>query len=227
MEPTMISLKVLSTAAAIALVLPIAAPSASFAQHFRGGKGNVAVGGGGGAPAARFSGGGGGAPMARFSGGASAAPVARFNGGAPAARFSGAGTGTTVTRYSGYSGGGWNGGYRYRRGGGGFIPGAVAGAVIGGALTSSYAYYGGPDYDSSYAYYGGPGYASSYAYYGGPGYYGADYYDYPYYDDSAVVAVAPAPVGDDAVAYCMQTYQSYDPASGTYLGYDGLRHPCP
>jgi hypothetical protein len=25
----------------------------------------------------------------------------------------------------------------------------------------------------------------------------------------------------------MQTYQSYDPASGTYLGYDGLRHPCP
>jgi len=203
MEPTMIDLKVLSTAAAIALVLPIAAPSASFAQNFRGGKGIVAVGGGGGAPAARFSGGGGGVPVARFSGGASAGPVARFNSGAPAARFSSAGTGTTVTRYSGGYGGGWNGGYRYRRGGGGFIRGAVAGAVIGGAL------------------------ASSYAYYGGPGYYGSDYYDYPYYDDSAVVAVVPAPVGDDAVAYCMQTYQSYDPASGTYLGYDGLRHPCP
>lgn len=32
---------------------------------------------------------------------------------------------------------------------------------------------------------------------------------------------------DDSVAYCMQRFKSYDPASGTYLGYDGLRHPCP
>ena len=209
----MIKLKVLSTAAAIALVLPIAAPSASFAQQFKGGKGGVAVGGGRGAPAARFSGGG--APMARFSGGG--APTARYSGssaamarygavstgGAPVARYSGTG----VTRYSGGYGGGWNGGYRHRRGGG-FIPGAVAGAVIGGALASeSYAYYGGPDYYASGSY---------------PG-----YYDDGYSDDAAVVAVAPAPGGDDAVAYCMQTYQSYDPASGTYLGFDGLRHPCP
>jgi hypothetical protein len=209
----MINLKVLSSAAAIALVLPIAVPSTSFAQHFKGGKGgHVAMGGGGGAPAARFSGGGarfsggGGAPVARFSGGASG-PVARFNSGAPAARFSGAGTGTTVARYSSGYGGGWQGGHRYRRGGGGYIPGAVAGAVIGGALASSYAYYGGPGY-----------YSSGYD----PG-----YYDDTYYDDSAVVAVAPAPVGDDAVAYCTQTYRSYDLASGTYLGFDGLRHPCP
>jgi hypothetical protein len=28
-------------------------------------------------------------------------------------------------------------------------------------------------------------------------------------------------------AYCSQRYRSYDPASGTYLGYDGMRHPCP
>lgn len=28
-------------------------------------------------------------------------------------------------------------------------------------------------------------------------------------------------------AYCSQRFRSYDPASGTYLGYDGLRHPCP
>lgn len=33
--------------------------------------------------------------------------------------------------------------------------------------------------------------------------------------------------GSDAVAYCMQRFKSYDPRSGTYLGYDGLRHPCP
>jgi hypothetical protein len=33
--------------------------------------------------------------------------------------------------------------------------------------------------------------------------------------------------GGDAVAYCQQRFRSYDPRSGTYLGYDGLRHPCP
>jgi hypothetical protein len=32
---------------------------------------------------------------------------------------------------------------------------------------------------------------------------------------------------DDAVGYCLSRFKSYDPASGTYLGYDGLRHPCP
>lgn len=29
------------------------------------------------------------------------------------------------------------------------------------------------------------------------------------------------------VAYCAQRFRSYDPASGTYLGTDGYRHPCP
>ena len=28
-------------------------------------------------------------------------------------------------------------------------------------------------------------------------------------------------------AYCSQRFRSYDPASGTYMGYDGYRHPCP
>ncbi len=39
---------------------------------------------------------------------------------------------------------------------------------------------------------------------------------------------APAPVygGGDWLAYCASKYRSFDPASGTYLGYDGLRHPC-
>jgi hypothetical protein len=31
----------------------------------------------------------------------------------------------------------------------------------------------------------------------------------------------------NAVSYCMNRFKSYDPASGTYLGYDGIRHPCP
>jgi hypothetical protein len=48
-------------------------------------------------------------------------------------------------------------------------------------------------------------------YYYGPGYY---YYERPEVDD-------------DAVGYCMQRFRSYDPRSGTYLGYDGYRHPCP
>jgi hypothetical protein len=41
---------------------------------------------------------------------------------------------------------------------------------------------------------------------------------------AAPVYAAP---NQSAVAYCAQRYRSYDPASGTYLGYDGLRHPCP
>ncbi len=32
---------------------------------------------------------------------------------------------------------------------------------------------------------------------------------------------------DGAVIYCMQRFRSYDPRSGTYLGLDGYRHPCP
>ncbi|MET4278740.1 MULTISPECIES: BA14K family protein [unclassified Bradyrhizobium] len=28
-------------------------------------------------------------------------------------------------------------------------------------------------------------------------------------------------------AYCSQRYKSYDPSSGTYMGYDGIRHSCP
>jgi hypothetical protein len=33
--------------------------------------------------------------------------------------------------------------------------------------------------------------------------------------------------GSDADAYCAARFRSYDPRSGTYLGYDGLRHACP
>jgi hypothetical protein len=27
-------------------------------------------------------------------------------------------------------------------------------------------------------------------------------------------------------SFCAQRYRSFDPASGTFLGYDGRRHPC-
>jgi hypothetical protein len=36
-------------------------------------------------------------------------------------------------------------------------------------------------------------------------------------------AQAPNP---DWIAYCSQKYRSFDPASGTFLGYDGQRHVC-
>ncbi|MEO6381901.1 MAG: BA14K family protein [Nitrobacter sp.] len=54
------------------------------------------------------------------------------------------------------------------------------------------------------------------------------YYDdgaYGYYDDGPAVEAVPS--GGDDVAYCQQRFQSYDISSGTYLGYDGMRHPCP
>jgi len=205
----MIRLQVLSTAALMALALPLAMSSEVFAQQY-GGKGGYARGGGG----ASFSGGGmrgGGVATAgpRFSGGGGMTAGPRFSGGAGAGY--GGRVATSGPSYSGnwqggnrnWQGGNWQGGNRwaggddrrYRRGGG-FWPGVAVGAAIGG----------------------------SYAYYGGSGYYDPGYYDDSYYDDSA--AVAAATEGGDA-AYCAQTYQSYDPASGMYLGYDGQWHPCP
>jgi hypothetical protein len=58
-----------------------------------------------------------------------------------------------------------------------------------------------------------------------PGYtYAPGYGDYAY---------APGPgysvgySGGGDATYCSQRFRSYDPGSGTYLGYDGMRHPCP
>lgn len=86
------------------------------------------------------------------------------------------------------------------------------------------------------------------AYYGRPyygrGYYGGRYYRHDYGSAAAAGAIGlatgaiiggalaqqAAPVyaaPNGAVSYCVQRFKSYDPASGTYLGYDGLRHPCP
>lgn len=49
-----------------------------------------------------------------------------------------------------------------------------------------------------------------------PHYYRRDYYGYDR-----------APAYGPSVRWCMRHYRSYDPRSGTYLGYDGHRHPCP
>jgi BA14K-like protein len=81
----------------------------------------------------------------------------------------------------------------------GFGAGFLGGAIIGSALARPYYYGPGPYYP-----YYGPAYYPPPAY--GPGYY-------------------PAPA--DGGNGCARRYKSYDPASGTFLGHDGARHPCP
>jgi hypothetical protein len=82
----------------------------------------------------------------------------------------------------------------------GYGRGVTGGLAAGSALGYGY----GGSYDP---YYYNDGYA-----YNDPGYDG--------YSDSVIPSSADP-------SYCAQRYRSYDPASGTYLGRDGLRHPCP
>lgn len=51
------------------------------------------------------------------------------------------------------------------------------------------------------------------------------YYETPYYYSGPRYYIEDP--GIDAEEYCIRRYRSYDPYSGTYLGYDGYRHPCP
>jgi len=103
--------------------------------------------------------------------------------------------------------GGYRGGFRgdhdHDRFGRGF--GFAAGLAAGSALGYGYGgYYGDPTYYDDYA--------------------TNDYYDNGYPGDVGSPGYVVSGVVDPA--YCAQRYRSYDPASGTYLGYDGLRHPC-
>jgi hypothetical protein len=52
----------------------------------------------------------------------------------------------------------------------------------------------------------------------------------PYDQSSGMYNEAPgmgAPGNQSAVASCEMRFRSYDPATGTYVGFDGTRHPCP
>jgi hypothetical protein len=103
-----------------------------------------------------------------------------------------------------WNNGGWHNGWRH-----GYRPGLgfAAGLAVGSGLGYGYGGYYDGYYGDDYAY-NDDGYAYSDGYYdaGAPGY---------------VVS------SNDDPASCAQRYRSYDPASGTYLGYDGQRHPCP
>jgi hypothetical protein len=79
----------------------------------------------------------------------------------------------------------------------------VTGAIIGGAMEQNQDYYPVESYP-----------ADSYPVYSDQG---------PLYDAGGALVANDG----NSVAYCQQTYRSYDPASGTYLGYDGMRHACP
>ena len=130
-----------------------------------------------------------------------------------------------------YWGGGWRGGWGGWRGGWGYYgAGIAAGAIVGGLLAAPY-YYGGysPYYYTGYAPYYGGGYAP---YYGG-GYYvdrGGYYGDGGYaggYRGGYAGGYAGGYGGGGGVEYCMRRYRTYDPQSGTFMGNDGRRHPCP
>jgi BA14K-like protein len=80
---------------------------------------------------------------------------------------------------------------------GAIIGGIAAGAIIGGAIAGANRPYYAPGYYAPPPAYVAPG----------PGYY--------------------APPPGDPVAYCMQRYRSYNPNTGTFIGYDGIERPCP
>jgi hypothetical protein len=86
-----------------------------------------------------------------------------------------------------------------RHRGGGLAAGIIGGMILGGIIASQ------PPYYYRYGY---------------PPYY---YYPPPYY----YPPYRPYVYRDPAIAYCLSRFKSYDPYSMTYLGYDGLRHPCP
>ncbi|HZP78877.1 MAG TPA: BA14K family protein [Pseudolabrys sp.] len=86
--------------------------------------------------------------------------------------------------------------WRGHRGSGGVGAGIAAG-ILGGLILGGIAASQGPYYYGPGYYYGPPP-----GYYYGPGYAG------------------------DWMAYCASRYRSFDPASGTYVGYDGRRHYC-
>jgi hypothetical protein len=102
--------------------------------------------------------------------------------------------------------GGWYGGSYYRLG-----IDLAAGALVGGTIAASPGYgYGGHGYGGyGYSYSYGRSYAST----AGPDSSTSRFIDSrtkTYYDD-----------------YCKQRFKKYDSSSGTYLGDDGLRYPCP
>jgi hypothetical protein len=118
---------------------------------------------------------------------------------------------------------------------GGALLGGAAGAILGGVLGGGRgAAAGAIIVGASGAIIGSQGQARAGGYYW---YNGGCYIQQPggwvavapQYCGAPVQAygAAPPPAPVDEVSYCMQRYRSYDPASGTFMGMDGIRRPCP
>ena len=128
---------------------------------------------------------------------------------APASAFPmdaslGAGSGNVVqARFHG--GRRFHGGGGYRRGYGGYRHRGYGGAAVGAGIAglAAGAIIGGAIANSQPA------------------------YGYPVDVDEGVAPVYADPAGGDQIAYCQSRFRSYDVGSGTYLGFDGLRHSCP
>ncbi len=206
----------LIAAAALVVALPLATLSAS--AQTRGGGGFAKGGGGGGAAmrggrsAARIGGGGGlrrrrrrpgrpriGRRRAIRGGPIGGGPVAEAARSPPVRASASDRRRTGADVQAGAAVPGWNGGWRHHHGRRFIGPGIGFGTGLAlGAYAASPYYYG---YDEPY------------------------YYDsYPYDEGVVVGGTAGSP---EDVAYCQRRYRSYDVNSGTFLGNDGQRHPCP
>jgi hypothetical protein len=114
----------------------------------------------------------------------------------------------------------------HRAWGPGAAAGAVAGAVLGGVAAATSPWWWGGYPNTAYGYYPGTyAYAPGYDYgYAAPAWgFGQSINGYAQPEWNGTYGYAPP----RDQAYCERRYRSYDPASGTFLGYDGLRHRCP
>src|ERR1700675_80806 len=230
-------------ATALSLALAVAGPA--FAAGIGGGGGGMHVGGVGGGGGMQIGGvGGGGAMHIGGIGGGGAMHIGGIGGGG-AMHVGGIGGGGGM--HIGGVGGGMHvggGGDGMHVGGGGFrgaqasIGDGRVGSVSGGNFTGrsdgqfAHGGYRG-DRDRRHGYDRGVGFAGGLAAgsalgYGYSGYYDPNYYSDGYaYNDPGYDGYSGPVVSSGAdPSYCAQHYQSYDPVSGTYLGDDGLRHPC-
>jgi BA14K-like protein len=189
-------------ATALSLALAVAGPA--FAAGIGGGGGGMHVGGIGGGGGMHIGGVGGGGDGMHVGGGGFRGAQASIGDGRVGSVSGGNFTGHSDGQFA-------HGGYRgdrdrrhgYDRGVG-FAGGLAAGSALG---------------------YGYGGYYDPYTYFG---YYDPNYYNDGYaYNDPGYDGYSGSVVSSGAdPSYCAQHYQSYDPVSGTYLGDDGLRHPC-
>jgi hypothetical protein len=129
--------------------------------------------------------------------------------------FHGGGHMGGAVRGGGFQGGGFARSGGFHNGGWAHNGGYARGGYNGGYYNGGY-YNGGYGYDGfgvglAAGVIGGALLATQYPYDG----YAADYQTYGGSDSQSTVA------------YCQSRFKSYNVATGTYLGYDGLRHSCP